>query len=80
MIALCPEPVMQTRRPAWRSQLSRPSPIGLRLSRAFTLIEIMVVVAIMGLILATGIPSIYRIWNREGMRQAVIDEIGRAHV
>jgi prepilin-type N-terminal cleavage/methylation domain-containing protein len=64
---------MQIRRPAWRSQLSRHSPIGLRLSRAFTLIEIMVVVAIMGLILATGIPSIYRIWNREGMRQAVID-------
>lgn len=42
-------------------------------SGAFTLIEIMVVVAIMGLILATGIPSIYRIWNKEGMRQAVSD-------
>ena len=40
---------------------------------AFTLIELMVVVAIMGLILATGIPSIYRIWKKEGMRQAVED-------
>jgi len=40
---------------------------------AFTLIEIMVVVAIMGLILATGIPSIYQIWKKEGMRQAVDD-------
>src|SRR6266487_2053222 len=42
---------------------------------AFTLIEIMVVVAIMGLILATGIPSIYRIWKKEGMRQAVSDVV-----
>ena len=41
--------------------------------RAFTLIEIMVVVAIMGLILATGIPSIYRMFKKEGMRQAVGD-------
>jgi len=40
---------------------------------AFTLIEIMVVVAIMGIILATGIPSIYRIWKKEGMRQAISD-------
>lgn len=45
------------------------------LARAFTLIEIMVVVAIMGLILATGIPSIYRIWNKEGMRQTVSDVV-----
>jgi len=35
----------------------------------------MVVVAIMGLILATGIPSIYRIWKKEGMRQAVSDVV-----
>jgi prepilin-type N-terminal cleavage/methylation domain-containing protein len=41
--------------------------------RAFTLIELMVVVAIMGLILATGIPSIYRMFKKEGMRQAVGD-------
>jgi prepilin-type N-terminal cleavage/methylation domain-containing protein len=44
-------------------------------TRAFTLIEIMVVVAIMGIILATGIPSIYRIWKKEGMRQAVSDVV-----
>jgi len=42
---------------------------------AFTLIEIMVVIAIMGLILATGIPSIYQIWKKEGMRQAVSDVV-----
>lgn len=42
--------------------------------RAFTLIEIMVVVGIMGLILAAiGIPSIYSIAKKEGMRRAVGD-------
>ena len=43
--------------------------------RGMTLIEIMVVVAIMGLILATGIPSIYQIWKKEGMRQTVSDVV-----
>jgi prepilin-type N-terminal cleavage/methylation domain-containing protein len=39
----------------------------------FTLIEIMVVVAIMGLILTMGIPSIYQLAKKEGMRRAVSD-------
>jgi prepilin-type N-terminal cleavage/methylation domain-containing protein len=39
----------------------------------FTLIEIMVVVGIMGLILAMGIPSIYQLTKKEGMRRAVTD-------
>jgi prepilin-type N-terminal cleavage/methylation domain-containing protein len=52
--------------------LRRPS--ALRPTRAFTLIEIMVVVGIMGLILvAFGIPSIYSIAKKEGMRRAVGD-------
>ncbi len=41
--------------------------------KAFTLIEIMVVVAIMGLILAMGMPSIVRSLRKEGMRKAVDD-------
>jgi prepilin-type N-terminal cleavage/methylation domain-containing protein len=44
-------------------------------SRAFTLIEIMVVVGIMGIILAMGIPSIIRVLKREGMRKAVNDVV-----
>ena len=40
---------------------------------AFTLIEIMLVVAIMALIVSMGIPSIYRMWNKEGIRKAVED-------
>lgn len=41
--------------------------------RAFTLIEIMIVVAIMGLVLAMGMPSIVRTLRKEGMRKAVDD-------
>ncbi|MGA3283276.1 MAG: prepilin-type N-terminal cleavage/methylation domain-containing protein [Verrucomicrobiota bacterium] len=38
---------------------------------AFTLIEIMIVVAIMGLIAAIGVPSILQTFRKEGMRKAV---------
>jgi len=39
----------------------------------FSLIEIMVVVGIMGLIALIGIPSIYQMAKKEGMRRAVTD-------
>ena len=59
----------------WRVTSGEPGRWSRVTRYAFTLIEIMVVVAIMGLILATGIPSIYRIWKKEGMRQAVSDVV-----
>jgi prepilin-type N-terminal cleavage/methylation domain-containing protein len=40
---------------------------------AFTLIEIMVVVALIGIIMAMGIPSIVRSIRKEGMRKATSD-------
>lgn len=40
---------------------------------AFTLIEIMIVCALMALICATAVPSIYQITKKEGMRRAVGD-------
>jgi len=49
----------------------RTSP--LRHALAFTLIEIMIVVAIMGLIAAMGVPSILQSFRKEGMRKAVSD-------
>ena len=49
-------------------------PIANRKSRsAFTLMEIMIVVAIIGLIMAMGLPSIIKVLQKEGMRKAVSD-------
>ena len=42
---------------------------------AFTLIEIMVVVALIGLIMAMGIPSIVRSVRKEGLRKATSDVV-----
>jgi type II secretion system protein H len=40
---------------------------------AFTLIEIMVVVAIMGIILAAGVPSLYGFMHKSGLRKTTND-------
>jgi prepilin-type N-terminal cleavage/methylation domain-containing protein len=42
---------------------------------AFTLMEIMVVVAIIGIILAAGVPSMKRLWEKEGFRKTMSDLI-----
>jgi prepilin-type N-terminal cleavage/methylation domain-containing protein len=44
-------------------------------ANGFTLIEVMVVVGIMGLILAAGIPSLYRLFQKEGMRKVTSDVV-----
>jgi prepilin-type N-terminal cleavage/methylation domain-containing protein len=51
----------------------RASPVARDLSGAFTLIELMVVVAIIGLISAMGVPAMMKAMQKEGMRKAVSD-------
>ena len=43
------------------------------LSRAFTLIEIMVAIGIMGVVLAMAMPAIYRTIRQDGIRKATSD-------
>lgn len=44
-----------------------------KLTRAFTLLELMVVVGIIGLVLAMGAPTLYRFFHKEGFRKSVGD-------
>jgi len=70
-------PVCATTAPRFDAfKLKRP--FGVRhssLSRGFTLIEIMVVVAIMAVILGAGIPSLYGFFHKEGLRKTMSDLI-----
>ena len=43
------------------------------ISSGFTLIEIMIVVAIMGIVLTMGVPIVYKAWHKAPMSQAVSD-------
>ena len=43
--------------------------------QAFTLIELMVVVGIMGVILLAGIPSLYKLLQKEGLRKVTSDVV-----
>jgi prepilin-type N-terminal cleavage/methylation domain-containing protein len=43
------------------------------LRRGFTLIEIMVVVGIIGLIMAVGVPTLYNMFHKTGFRKSVND-------
>src|SRR5438876_8247894 len=42
-------------------------------SRGFTLVEIMIVISILAIVLATGVPSMLRSLQKEGLRKAQSD-------
>jgi type II secretory pathway pseudopilin PulG len=46
---------------------------SLRPRAAYTLIEIMLVVCLLGIVMTMGLPAIYRISNKEDLRKAVAD-------
>ena len=69
-IANCQLPVS----PDAAAGLNRQSAIvNRKFRRAFTLVEIMIVVAIIGLIAAMGLPAIIKVLQKEGMRKAISD-------
>jgi prepilin-type N-terminal cleavage/methylation domain-containing protein len=47
----------------------------IRRNRGFTIIEIMVVIAIMAIVMAVGIPSMYRALQRDDLARAVNDTV-----
>ena len=51
----------------------RSSSLAGRASRAFTLIEIMIVVAIMGIVMTMSVPLVYKVWRKAPLRKAVSD-------
>jgi prepilin-type N-terminal cleavage/methylation domain-containing protein len=53
------------------SQLSSLNHQHSTVHRAFTLIEIMIVVAIMGIVLTMGVPIVYKAWHKAPMSKAV---------
>lgn len=71
-----PGPAEHAPRPAPRAPAARrQSPAPHRPSPAFTLIEIMIVVAIMGIVMTMSVPIIYKTWRKTPLRTAVRDVV-----
>jgi prepilin-type N-terminal cleavage/methylation domain-containing protein len=58
-----------------RTQFVSPDAPRSTLHAAFTLIEIMIVVGIMGVVLTMGVPIVYKAWHKAPMSKAISDII-----
>ena len=70
---MSPKPKVQSPSVAARGALRVGATRHTPHSRAFTLIEIMIVVAIMGIVMSMSVPIVYKVWRKAPMRQAVKD-------
>ena len=76
-------PCSRFSRPA-ASTLAFPNISRITRLRGFTLIEILIVISILALVVATGIPTVFRALKKDPLRQAVTDlveacSLARAH-
>lgn len=58
--------------PRFRGPLFLP-PTARRSSAGFTLVEIMIAIGIVAMVMAWGVPSVFRVLKKDSMRQAVSD-------
>jgi prepilin-type N-terminal cleavage/methylation domain-containing protein len=65
---LCQAPIPE---PAFPNRRGRARHSG----SAFTLVEIMIVVAIMGIVMTMSVPIVYKVWHKEPLRKAVSDVV-----
>jgi prepilin-type N-terminal cleavage/methylation domain-containing protein len=56
-----------------RPQAEKRRVVGSQHSKAFTLIELMIVMVIVGIVMAIGVPAFVKIWRQDALRKSVAE-------